>query len=74
MCPNIRHQGFEMLDISAAQRCGFFFLSLTNYFCRGNFSDQNYFIGCMLTNAAELSTLSLFPHHAGFCKDAYGDV
>lgn len=73
MCPNIGHQGFEMLDISAAQRCGFFFLSLINCFCRGNFSNQNYVIGCMLTNAAEL-TLTLFSRHTRFCKDVYGDV
>lgn len=52
----------------------FFSLSLLNCLCRGNFSDQDCFIGCLLTHAAELSTLSLFPHHARFWKIVYGDV
>lgn len=52
----------------------FFSLSLLNRFCRGKFSNQDYFIGCLLTNAAKLSTLSLFPRHTRFWKIVCGDV
>lgn len=45
-----------------SSKCGFFFLSLINGFCRGNFSNQNYVIGCMLTNAAVNTNAVFSPH------------